>query len=183
VGPVLSLRTEDLDQFTRAAIIKVCIAAHQEEDFKNLFTYIPSGGRHFLAYQEDELVSHAVVTTRWLQPEGHPILRTAYVDAVATLPIYQGQGYGSAVMRQLAKEIDEQVISDDYAIACLETDKPGFYTRLGWEQWRGPLAGRSAEGLVPTPEQTGIMVLRLARTPPLDLDRGLTIECQSGRIW
>jgi aminoglycoside 2'-N-acetyltransferase I len=177
VSLVLSCPTEDLDAATRAAIIQVCIAAHQEEDFKNLFTYIPSGGRHFLAYREEELVSHAVVTTRWLQPEGHPILRTAYVDAVATLPVYQGQGYGSGVMRQLAKEID------DYAIACLETDKPGFYTRLGWELWRGPLAGRSAEGLVPTPEQTGIMVLRLALTPPLDLDRGLTIECQKGRIW
>jgi aminoglycoside 2'-N-acetyltransferase I len=175
--PVLSFRTEDLDEATRAAIIQVCIAAHLQDSFLQLFTYIPSGGRHFLAYREDELVSHAVVTTRWLQPEGHPILRTAYVDAVATLPAFQGQGYGSAVMRQLAEEID------DYVIACLETDKPGFYTRLGWELWRGPLAGRSAEGLVPTPKQTGIMVLRLAHAPPLDLDQGLTIECQTGRIW
>jgi aminoglycoside 2'-N-acetyltransferase I len=175
--PVISSTTADLDEATRAAIIQVCIAAHQAEDFKNLFTYIPSGGRHFLAYRGSELVSHAVVTTRWLQPEGLELLRTAYVDAVATQPAYQGQGCGSAVMCQLAREID------DYTIACLETDKPGFYARLGWELWRGPLAGRSAQGLVPTPEQTGIMILRLPHTPPLDLDRGLTIECQQGRIW
>lgn len=174
---VISSRTEDLDEATRAAIIQVCIAAHQEDSFKNLFTHIPSGGRHFLAYQGSELVSHAVVTTRWLQPDGLPVLRTAYVDAVATQPAVQGQGFGSAVMRQLAREIE------DYTIACLETDKPGFYARLGWELWRGPLAGRGAQGLVPTPEQTGIMVLRLPLTPPLDLDRGLTIECQVGRIW
>src|SRR5512145_671384 len=100
--PVTSARTEDLDAGTRASIIRVCIAAHQEEDFKNLFSYIPSGGLHFLAYREQELASHAVVTTRWLQPEGLPVLRTAYVDAVATLPAYQGQGIGSALMRHLA---------------------------------------------------------------------------------
>jgi aminoglycoside 2'-N-acetyltransferase I len=177
MNPIISSRTEDLDETTRAAIIQVCIAAHQEDDFNNLFTYIPSGGRHFLAYRGTAIVSHAVVTSRWLQPEGLPLLRTAYVDAVATEPAYQGQGYGSAVMCQLAKEVD------DYTIACLETDKPGFYARLGWELWRGPLAGRSIQGLVPTPNQTGIMILRLPHTPALDLDRGMTIECQTGRIW
>ena len=177
-GPsATSARTENLDADTRASIIQVCIAAHQEEDFKNLFSYIPSGGLHFLAYCEAELVSHAVVTTRWLQPEGQPLLRTAYVDAVATLPAYQGQGYASAVMRQLAMEID------DYAIACLETERESFYERLGWEAWRGPLAGRSEQGLIPTPDQQGIMILRLPQTPALDLDLGLTIECQTGRIW
>lgn len=83
---VTYLRTEDLNAAARIAIIELCIAAHQEEDFRNLFSYIPSGGRHFLAYHETQLVSHAVVTTRWLQPEGLPLLKTAYVDAVATLP-------------------------------------------------------------------------------------------------
>ena len=174
---VTSARTEDLSTTIRASIIYVCITAHQKEDFKRLFSYIPSGGRHFLAYRETELVSHAVVTTRWLQPEGQPVLKTAYVDAVATLPAYQGQGYGSALMRQLAKDID------DYAIACLETERLAFYERLGWEIWRGPLAGRSEQGLIPTPEQNGIMVLRLPQTPALDLEQGLTIECQTGRIW
>ena len=170
-------RTEELNAVTRAAIIELCVAAHQEEDFKNLFSYIPSGGRHFLAYREGELVSHAVVTTRWLQPENQPILKTAYVDAVATLPAYQGQGYGSAVMQYLAKNID------DYTIACLETEHSSFYERLGWELWRGALGGRNDQGLIPTPEQTGIMILRLAGTPALNLDGLLTIECEGGRIW
>jgi GNAT superfamily N-acetyltransferase len=174
---VTCARTEDLDPAAREAVIQVCVAAHQEDDFKKLFLYIPSGGRHFIGYRGAELVSHAVVTTRWLQPEGMPELKTAYVDAVATLPAYQGQGCASAVMRRLASGID------DYTIACLETDRPGFYRRLGWEAWRGPLAGRSEQGLIPTPDQKGVMVLRLPHTPALDLDRGLTIECQGGRIW
>jgi aminoglycoside 2'-N-acetyltransferase I len=170
-------QTEALDAATRSAIIQVCVAAHQEADFNNLFAYIPAGGRHFLAYYGAQLVSHAVVTTRWLQPANQPLFKTAYVDAVATLPPYQGKGYGSGVMRHLADNIA------DYEIACLETDIPAFYARLGWELWRGALAGRSEEGLIPTPTQTGIMILRLTRTPVLELDRGLTIECQGGRIW
>lgn len=169
--------TEELDAATRAAIIQLCIAAHGEEDFNNLFSYIPAGGRHFLGYQGEELVSHAVVTTRWLQPEALPLLKTAYVDAVATSSAHQGRGYGSAVMRHLAQNVP------DYEIACLETDVEEFYARLGWEVWRGDLAGRGEGGRVPTPEQTGVMILRLARTPPLDLDGLLTIECQTGRIW
>jgi aminoglycoside 2'-N-acetyltransferase I len=173
-----SAHTEDLDAARRESIIQVCLEAHQEEDFKNLFSYIPSGGWHFLAYHYDELVAHAVVTTRWLQPESQPLLKTAYVDAVATLPAYQGLGYGSAVMRQLAGEI-----GNEYVIGCLETERETFYERLGWEVWRGPLAGRSEDGLIPTPHQTGIMILRLSRTPALDLDKGLTIECQPDRIW
>jgi aminoglycoside 2'-N-acetyltransferase I len=173
---VTSARTEDLDADTRASIIHVCRIAHQEDDFQHLFSYILSGGIHVLAYRDQELVGHAVATTRWLQPEGLPLLRTAYVDAVATLPAYQGQGIGSALMRHLAAVIA------DFEIGCLETERVSFYARLGWELWRGPLAGRRAAELLPTPDQEGIMILRLARTPPLDLDSLLVIE-EDGRIW
>src|ERR671928_233126 len=121
---VTSARTEELNADTRACIIHVCRTAHQEDDFIHLFTYIPSGGIHVLAYREQEVVGHAVATTRWLQPEGLPLLRTAYIDAVATLPIYQGQGIGSTVMRHLATVIS------DFEIACLQTERVSFYARL-----------------------------------------------------
>ena len=39
---------------------------------------------------------------------------------------------------------------DDYDVACLDTERVSFYERLGWERWRGPLAGRSDDGLIPT---------------------------------
>ena len=175
---ITSAKTEELSADSRAAIIELCIAAHQENDFRNLFTYVPAGGWHFLATLNGQLVSHAMVTTRWLQPEGLPLLKTAYVDAVSTLPEVQGQGYGSDVMRRLARDID-----GTYVIACLETEREKFYERQGWETWRGPLAGRSELGLTPTPDQRGIMILRLSQTPVLDLDAVLTIECQAGRIW
>src|SRR5688572_176402 len=114
---VVFARTENLDADTRASIIEVCRIAHQEDDFVRLFSYIPSGGLHVLAYCADQLVSHAVATTRWLQPQGLPLLRTAYIDAVSTLPAHQGRGIGSSVMQQLASGLSE------YEIACLETDR------------------------------------------------------------
>src|SRR2546430_13075685 len=118
-GPVIVVATtEDLPAAPRASVIDVCLAAHENDEFRKMFThFIRSGGRHFLAYQDAELVSHAVVTTRWVQPEGQPVLKTAYVDAVSTLPKYQSRGYGSAVMDRLATEIG------DYEIGCLQTDR------------------------------------------------------------
>ena len=168
--------TRQLDAVVRAAIVELCTAAYQE-DFSRLFYYLPTDGLHFIAYFDEELVSHAVVTTRWVQPERLPVLRAAYVDAVATLPAYQRRGFGTAVMRELIANISA------YDIACLKTDRMGFFERLGWQRWRGPRAGRSGSELIRTPDQQNIMVLRLANTPPLDLDRALTIEAQAGRIW
>jgi aminoglycoside 2'-N-acetyltransferase I len=174
---VVVFDSDDLSPAHRAAAIEVCVAAHDNVEFNNLFSYFPSGARHFLGLRGSEVVSHAVVSTRYLEPAGLGVLRTAFVDAVSTLPAAQGLGYASAVMRRLAASID------DYDIACLQTDIPGFYERLGWELWRGDLAGRGDDGLVPTPGQQGVMILRLAATPALDLDSLLTIEVQPERIW
>ncbi len=175
---VTTSKTEDLTASERESIVALCVAAFDEQDFLNLFTYVPSGGMHFLAYRNGQLVSHAMVTTRWLQPAGLGLLKTAWVDAMGTAPELHGHGYGSVVMRCLA-----EYAAGEYAIGGLQTERIGFYARLGWEEWRGPLAGRSKEGLVPTPTQEGVMILRLPRTPVLDLDMQLTIECQTERIW
>ncbi len=174
---ITTQQTAALSKSTRQAIITLCTAAHGH-DFSALFTFLLPDALHVLGYWEQELVSHAVVTTRWLQPEGLPILRTAFIDAVATAPIYQGQGLGSALMRCLATVIPE------YTIACLQTERVSFYAHVGWELWRGGLAGRGEHGLIPTPAQQGVMILRLPQTPPLDLDSLLTIESQlPARIW
>src|SRR5262245_1259241 len=100
VVPVVSL-----DRATRAAIIDLCTAAYNE-DFSRLFEDF-TNTIHILARDEaGRLVSHAMWVTRWLQPEGHPPLRTAYVEAVATLPDWQGQGHGTAVMNRLVGAVE-----------------------------------------------------------------------------
>lgn len=171
-----SIRTVETDTSLRRAIVELGVAAHEEEDFRNLFSYLPPDDLHVLAYLDGMLVGHAVVTTRWLESTTG-MLRTAYVDAVSTSPEHQGCGIGSLLMRHLAHLVR------DYDIACLETEVPKFFEQVGWERWRGPLAGRSNEGLVATPGQEGIMILRLPRTPSLDLDAQLSIEANEFRIW
>lgn len=172
-------RTVELSEATRVAIVQVCNDSVQSNDFDMLFSFLPPDGLHVMGWLGDELVSHAVVTTRWLQPENMALLKTAYVDAVATARAYQGRGFGSAVMRHLAS-----AVADEYEAACLETsDAAGFYEKVGWREWRGALAGRGEHGLIPTPDQKGIMVLRLPRTPELDFESLLTIEDQGARIW
>lgn len=170
-------KASELDGGARWAVIRVCVAAHGESDFENLFSYLPPDALHVLAYLGDDLVGHAVVSTRWLQPSHLPLLRTAYVDAVATSPHRRGRGIGSAVMQHL------EAVVGHYDVACLETERPAFYERLGWEEWRGPAGGVVRRGTDPDARADGVMVLRLSRTPQLDLDSLLTIEASPARIW
>ena len=133
-------------------------------------------GTHVLCSEAGHLVSHAMWVTRQLQPGGLPILRTAYVEAVATAPHQQARGHGTCVMKRLAHEIQ------DFEFAALATGRPGFYARLGWEIWLGPTFVRTDAGLVPEPS-TSIMVLRLPKTPPLDIQWSLSCEWRRGEIW
>src|SRR5512139_1017062 len=148
--------TRQLDAATRATIVELCTEAHQV-DFSRLFFYLPTDGLHFLVYRDDQIVSHAVVTTRWIQPGVLPLLRAAYVTAVATLPAYQRRGYGSAVLRELAANIG------DYDIAYLEAEQTAFFQSLGWERWRGPCLTRAGEQLIPIPAAPNLLILRLPR--------------------
>jgi aminoglycoside 2'-N-acetyltransferase I len=173
----LSLRIApagDLTPDQRQAIIELCTAAYAE-DFGDFFEALP-GSTHVLAYQDGLLVSHAAWVTRWLQPAGQEPLRTAYVEAVATHPAHQGRGYASAVMRHLATGIA------GFELGGLSPSDPAFYGRLGWELWQGPLAIRLADGLQPTPGEQ-VMILRLPRTPPLELTAQLTAEWRKAELW
>ncbi|MEM7130318.1 MAG: GNAT family N-acetyltransferase [Chloroflexota bacterium] len=171
--------TRNLSEDVRSAVDHVCMAARLGEMTESLFQFLPPDGIHVMGYIEDEMVSHAVVTTRWLQVAEQPILKTAYIDAVSTVPKFQQRGAGSAVMRHLTGVIP------NYEIGALQTERVPFYSRVGWEVWRGPLAGRKANGeRIPTPDMGDdrVMIFRLPNTPELDLDSPLSIE-YNGRIW
>ena len=170
-------RTADLGQLERAAIVELCSWAHGV-DFGGLFSLLPRDGLHVIARREAEVVGHAVLTTRWLRPGPLPFLRSGYVDAVATAPTAQHRGIGSAVMRRLAEAAE----ADGFELGGLESELRGFYEPLGWLRWRGPLAAMTPAGLVPTPDQEGVFVLRLARTPLLYIDGPLTVRAD-GRFW
>lgn len=166
--------SSDLSSAEREAILAVCNAAY-EEDIGLIWDLFPDA-MHVLGYLEETLVSHALWVTRWLEVGEGPLLRTAYVELVATAPAHQGRGFATAVMQRL------QAAVADYDLAALCPAVPEWYARLGWETWRGPLAIRTNEGLLLTPDEL-VMVLRLPNTPPLDLDAPLSAEWRPGEVW
>ena len=151
------------------------------QHFNNLFSHIPSGLRRS---------THARLSRRPAREPrgGHQELGPTRRPAAAEDGARRRGLHAAGVrrtrlrhrrLRRLADDIDT-----DFASGCLETDRGGYFGRLDWGLWRGPLAGRRADGsLVATPDQTGVIVLRLTDTPELDLDAMLTIECQTARIW
>lgn len=168
------LPTARLDRATRALIVALCNRAFAQ-DFASLFDFV-TDSIHVLAHREGTLIGHACWATRWIEPEGHAPLRTAYVDAVATEPEWQGRGVGSAVIRRLIAEIR------GYDLGALSTPRVSFYARLGWERWHGSTAMRTGAGLVPTPDDT-VMILRTATTPPLDTTTLLIADERAGQAW
>ncbi|GHO58288.1 GNAT family N-acetyltransferase [Ktedonobacter robiniae] len=173
----LTLRSaHDLSTSEQQIIIDVCTQAYGE-DFTTVLAQFPDA-LHLLAYWENKPASHACWVTRWLQLDGLPLLQTAYVEAVATVPAFQGRGIGSTVMQRVATEIQ------DYALGglCAAHEHIGFYQRLGWERWRGPKAIRTVETLIATPDED-VMILRTAKTPSLDVSTTITAEWREGDLW
>jgi aminoglycoside 2'-N-acetyltransferase I len=166
----------DLEPRARHEILALCDRAYGE-DLRRAFQSFHDP-IHVFATIESAIVSHALWITRWLAPGEHAPLRTAYVEAVATDPAHQGRGYASAVMRRLVLEVADY----DLAALCPSDDGQALYSRLGWETWRGPLAIRHGSVVVETSDES-IMIHRLPRTPPLDLNDPLSADWRPGELW
>jgi aminoglycoside 2'-N-acetyltransferase I len=95
---------------------------------------------------------------------------------VATEPEFQRRSFATRVMQQLASAIT------DFEIGALCPAEPELYAKLGWAYWRGPLFIRTENGLLPTPEEK-VMILRLPKTPELNLNLPLSAEWRDGELW
>jgi GNAT superfamily N-acetyltransferase len=160
----------------REELLSLCTRAYGE-DFSSYLRLL-SPAVHVLAYVDGKLVSHAAWVERQLHAEHVGPLRTAYVEAVATLPDHQGEGYASAVLSKIPSLVG------DFALAALSPSDQGYYRRLGWELWEGPLSYRSPTGAeIPTPEEQ-VMIYRLPLTPvSLDLRARLSTDWRPGEVW
>ena len=164
----------------RAEIIGLCESAYQE-DFSKLFEHLPDSVHIMARHETGSLVSHAEFVPRWLQAEGREVMRTAYVEAVATAPREQRKGLATAVLRQL---LDVVAADDSWDLAALSPSDAAFYERRGWELWRGPLAIRRDGHVEPGPEDEQVMIRRLPRTPAaIDTMARLTAEWREGELW
>lgn len=131
---------------------------------------------HILGKLDGRLVSHALWVTRWLKVKDQPMLRTAYVEAVATDADYRRLGYATQIMQTLAKEIQ------GYDLGALSPADTSLYARLGWEFWQGPLYARK-DGDWVLERGESAMILRTPKTPALDLHTPISIEWRPGEVW
>jgi aminoglycoside 2'-N-acetyltransferase I len=117
----------------------------------------------------------------YLGHEPDQALDVGYVENVATLPELHGAGHGTAVMRAI-----NEIIVDEYALGALATGDNGFYERLGWETWGGPIQVRTLDGeRVRSVDEDGhVMVLRTPRTPAdLDLGGPIAVDWRPEEPW
>ena len=136
-----------------------------EEDWDHVL-----GGWHITWTEKREIVGHAAIVSRTLEV-GEKALGTGYVEVVAVRPDRQGTGIGTRMMVAA-----NDLIRAEFQLGALSTGAHGFYTRLGWQRWRGATYVRTQNGLVRTPEEDdGIMVLRFG--PSQDLEITTSIAC------
>ncbi len=136
------------------------------------------GGTHFLLDFDGEIVSHASVVERELHVGGR-LVRTGYVEAVATAVDRQRRGFSSLVMADVTSHIRER-----FELGALGTGRHHFYERLGWQPWMGPAFVRTAAGPRRTPDEEGfILVLPTTSSPPLDLAASISCDWRPGDVW
>jgi aminoglycoside 2'-N-acetyltransferase I len=168
-------RSQELAEKEFSEILALCSQAFKRDYSPYMKSF--EHPTHVLGRLQGKLVSHVLWITRWLQIGTSSLLRTAYIEATATDLNHRNKGFASEIMRKAASEIQ------DYDIAALSTGSPGFYVRLGWRVWRGPLFIRKDKELIATPEEHGVMVLPLPKTPPFDIKEPLSIEGREIEPW
>lgn len=168
--PVFQLTPEASDE-----ILDLCNRAY-EEDLGHLMATF-HGATHVLGRIGERAVTHALWVTRWLQVSDGPFLKTAYVEMVATDKEFRRRGYAKAVMERVVHDVR------DYDIAGLSPSSVGYYERLGWEAWIGPLFIRKDDAIEQTPDDEEVMIYRLPKTPELDLSAPLSAEWREGELW
>jgi aminoglycoside 2'-N-acetyltransferase I len=136
------------------------------------------GGTHVVLDVDGEILAHASVVERRLQA-AELVLRTGYVEAVATSPARQGEGFGTLVMEDIGA-----IIRAGFELGGLGTGAWHFYERLGWRVWPGPTLVRAPGGDRATPDDDGfVMVLLTPTTPPLDETGPISCEWRPGDVW
>jgi aminoglycoside 2'-N-acetyltransferase I len=160
------------------ALMEVAFGSDEEERFTEDDWGHALGGVHFVLDLDGEIITHASVVERVIEVDGLPF-RTGYVEAVATQPDREGLGFGSRVMTDVT-----DYIRGRFELGALGTGRHSFYERLGWQRWSGPSGLRTDDGVRPTPDDDGyIMVLPTPANPALDLAAPISCEWRPGDVW
>jgi aminoglycoside 2'-N-acetyltransferase I len=171
-----TLHTSDLDSGARSAIRALMDGAFgrvSDDTFENVL-----GGVHVLVLEDEELVGHASVVQRRMLHGGRT-LRAGYVEGVAVREDRRRRGHGGAMMSVL-----ERIVRTAYDVGALGASPDGarLYTSRGWQQWRGPTAALTPDGICRTADADGSVYV-LPGSVPLDLSGELTCDWRPASLW
>lgn len=171
------LRTDELTDADQAALRSMLDAAFRgrfdDHDWDHAL-----GGWHALTHEDGRVVAHAAVVERVLEV-GDRSFRTGYVEAVATAPDRQGEGFGDRVASAVTR-----IVRESFELGGLSTAHHAFYERLGWERWQGPTYVRDGDDMIRSEdEDDGVMVLRFGPSEAIDLTAPIRCETRPGDDW
>ena len=135
------------------------------------------GGSRFLGYLDAELIAHGVIVPRriWLNDIEFQV---GYLEAIAVLPKYQRQGYGTALLTELTK-----FAKANYLVSMLSTDEKEFYRRFGWVDFTGEsYVLTNGEQVRSADEDAGLMWLPGANSDLVEITKAVC-EDRSGDAW
>ena len=102
-----------------------------------------------------------------------------YVEAMATDPDRQGEGFGTAVLEEVS-----DLLRAEFQLGVLSTGDPGFYEQAGWVRWQGPSfvidAGERRRTL---DEDDGIVALPFGESSGIDPTDRIACEARAGDDW
>lgn len=135
------------------------------------------GGNRFLGYLGTEIVAHGVIVPRriWLNDIEQQV---GYVEAIAVLPKYQRQGFGTALLTEIT-----EFAQAEYSVSMLSTDELDFYRRFGWLDFLGESYVLSGGELIRSAdEDAGLMWLPGNNTGLVELTK-VVCENRTGDAW
>lgn len=152
------MRIEALNETTTAAEIdsevKSLLSAAFAGDFTAEDWDHAQGGMRWIGSLADEVVAHGAVVARRMWIDGKEV-NVGYVEAIAVLPKYWRQGFGTILMKEITNYCEV-----NFELSMLSTDEKGFYRTHGWREFpgksfvlRGENITRSAD------EDAGLMYL------------------------
>ncbi len=103
---------------------------------------------HLLVLREDYVAAHVALFEHHFRIDGRRPFRAGFIEDVGTDPLELGRGLASGLMTEATSLARAQ----GRPLVGLSTLIPGFYRRLGWLEWTGPVSFSLPDGtLAPRP--------------------------------
>lgn len=168
--------TADLDRATLEAARAMVFDAFQTDFTEHDWDH-GLGGLHVIVRDGDTIAGHASVVQRHLM-HGDRALRAGYVESVAVHPDHRRRGIG----HQLVEAI-EPIVERAYDLGALNATEAGrpLYVSRGWTPWDGHLFAFTPDGIKPTPDDEGAVLM--FGTGDLDTSADLTCDFRDGDLW